>query len=97
MHGMEHRNIRFFGEVQGVGFRATSLRIAQSLDLEGWVANCPDGSVEVDVEANPDQLDLLVRRIRDSVPGRGITRENIVSGPALGTGGRGFHIRRLWC
>ena len=33
------------GRVQGVGFRYSTLRVAAGLDLTGWVANQPDGSV----------------------------------------------------
>ena len=35
------------GRVQGVGFRWFVLREANGLDLEGFVRNLPDGSVEV--------------------------------------------------
>jgi acylphosphatase len=52
------------GRVQGVGFRWFVLRHAQDLGLIGWVANRPDGSVEV-VARGPDdamdRLDILLR------------------------------------
>lgn len=35
------------GQVQGVGFRFATRRVAESLGLDGWVRNLPDGSVEV--------------------------------------------------
>ncbi len=38
------------GDVQGVGFRAHTSRIARSLGITGWVRNREDGSVEVVAE-----------------------------------------------
>lgn len=35
------------GRVQGVGFRWFVLNNAQALGVRGWVANTPDGSLEV--------------------------------------------------
>ncbi|MGD0484013.1 MAG: acylphosphatase [Gemmatimonadales bacterium] len=35
------------GRVQGVGFRWFVLNNAQALGIRGWVANTPDGAVEV--------------------------------------------------
>lgn len=34
------------GRVQGVGYRAFVEREARSRDLQGWVRNCRDGTVE---------------------------------------------------
>ena len=44
------------GRVQGVGFRAACCARALSLGLGGWVRNCTDGSVEVQVEGACHQL-----------------------------------------
>lgn len=43
------RALRFVvrGKVQGVFFRAATLRKAEHLGLDGWVRNMADGSVEV--------------------------------------------------
>ena len=42
------KRVHFFicGRVQGVGYRAWTVRTAKALALTGWVKNCADGSVE---------------------------------------------------
>lgn len=40
-------HIRVFGRVQGVGFRAWTVRQALDLNLKGFVRNRRDGSVEI--------------------------------------------------
>lgn len=42
--------LRFVGEVQGVGFRWTARKIATDLGLSGWVRNEPDGSVSMEIQ-----------------------------------------------
>lgn len=51
------------GRVQGVGFRWFTLRQAEELGLVGWVANLPDGRVEVVAQGATDAL----RRLEDAV------------------------------
>ncbi len=62
------------GRVQGVGFRYFVLRRAQSLDLCGWVANRPDGSVEVLAEGEQSQLDELLELLRHGPTGSYVTK-----------------------
>ena len=48
------------GRVQGVGFRAACAREALRLELQGWVRNRRDGSVELVAAGPQDRLDALV-------------------------------------
>ncbi len=49
------------GIVQGVGFRYSTLRKADSLGLTGYVRNCFDGKVEVVAGGEADRIDQLKR------------------------------------
>jgi len=44
------------GLVQGVAFRANTQKIAQQLNLTGWVRNLPDSSVEIVAEGEEENL-----------------------------------------
>lgn len=61
---MEHRQYRFFGRVQGVGFRYRAYYTASRLGLTGWVQNEPDGSVLMEAQGKPEDLDRLVNDLR---------------------------------
>ena len=55
----------YAGRVQGVGFRATAVALAQEFPVYGWVRNLADGRVEVyaaGTEANLSQLAGLLHR-----------------------------------
>ncbi len=48
------------GRVQGVGFRAFTLKKAQELGLNGWVRNLPTGEVEVEAEGKEMDLEAFL-------------------------------------
>ncbi len=52
--------ILFSGQVQGVGFRWTTERIAAGLPVNGFVRNLRDGRVEVIVSGTPDSVQRLI-------------------------------------
>ena len=54
---MTRRRLLFSGRVQGVGFRYTTVRIAQGWAVTGYVRNLPDGRVEAVAEGTEDELD----------------------------------------
>jgi len=55
--------VRYSGRVQGVGFRMTTVSLADGLNVNGTVRNEHDGTVTLDVEGPKDQLDRLMKRI----------------------------------
>jgi acylphosphatase len=48
------------GRVQGVSFRASTAAEARRLGVAGWVRNRFDGSVELEVEGDPDLVAALL-------------------------------------
>jgi acylphosphatase len=59
---------RISGRVQGVGFRYFVQREASRLNLNGWVRNLADGSVEVYAAGARDRLDKLAAALRSGPP-----------------------------
>lgn len=59
------KHILFYGRVQGVGFRYYSVHRAQQLGLTGWVRNLYDGSVEMEVQGEPEHLEELIQYLQN--------------------------------
>lgn len=75
------------GEVQGVGFRAWTVRRARALGLAGWVRNRRDGAVEILAAGPPEALEGLVAACRIGPPAsvvRSVQHEP--AGPPTGEG-----------
>jgi len=51
---------RVYGKVQGVFFRKSTLEQAIASDIQGWVRNVPDGTVEVHVQGEPEKVQELI-------------------------------------
>lgn len=56
--------LRIQGKVQGVSYRAWTVKQAKSLTIDGWVRNRVDGSVEALVIGEEEQVRELVNRCR---------------------------------
>jgi acylphosphatase len=52
--------VQVHGFVQGVGFRDFLVMAAQQHRLDGWVRNCPDGSVEALVSGPTKAVEIFV-------------------------------------
>ena len=52
------------GRVQGVFFRDTARRRAESAGVAGWVRNTPDGAVEAVFEGDPAAVEQMVEFCR---------------------------------
>lgn len=60
------RHMRFTGRVQGVGFRYRAGYAAKGLGVTGWARNESDGSVEMEAQGTPEQIDRLLVMINRS-------------------------------
>lgn len=63
IQGYHRYSIRFYGRVQGVGFRFTAKYAATSLALTGWVKNLDDGSVLMEIQGSPLRIDKLLMKL----------------------------------
>ena len=63
------KHIVFRGNVQGVGFRYTTHRIAGRYDVTGFVRNLPDGTVEMLAQGPTHEVDRCIDDVRDSFSG----------------------------
>lgn len=61
---MMHLTAKVSGQVQGVGFRATTCHFAEKLHLTGYIRNCVDGTVEMEVEGEKGQLEQLIAKLQ---------------------------------
>ena len=63
------RRVKAHGRVQGVFFRDSTRRAAESRGVSGWVRNCRDGTVEAWFEGEDDAVQSMVEYTRNG-PGR---------------------------
>ena len=61
---MTRWHIIFIGRVQHVGFRYTAYYFTRGLYVTGWVDNLSDGSVEMEVQGPPLQLQKLLSKLK---------------------------------
>jgi acylphosphatase len=63
------RRVIVHGRVQGVFFRDTTRRQAETRGVAGWVRNREDGAVEAAFEGEPDAVEAMLTFCRQG-PGR---------------------------
>jgi acylphosphatase len=77
--------------VQGVFFRDSTRRRADSLGVAGWVRNRPDGAVEAVFEGEPEQVEAMVRFAGEGPAGAAV--EDLEVGEEEPEGIQGFSVR----
>jgi len=85
------KRVRAHGRVQGVFFRDTVRRAAETRGVAGWVSNRGDGTVEAVFEGEPEAVERLVELCRGG-PGRAeVERLEVEEEEPEGLGG--FEVR----
>ena len=60
---MIRKELRFFGFVQGVGFRYRAQYAASACGVTGWVKNEWDGSVYMEVQGSEEQIQRMLHML----------------------------------
>jgi acylphosphatase len=72
------------GRVQGVGYRAFTIRAATERGLVGGVKNCEDGRVELEAEGPKDRITSLIEALKIGPPASRVTDVRVEWLPATG-------------
>ena len=81
-----------FGQVQDVYFRTHAEAEGTKLKLTGWVRNLTDGSVEVVMEGEEENINTMIQWLRHGPPTAKVKRVTIKAERTLGEIGK-FNIR----
>ena len=65
------------GSVQGVFFRSQTKRKAESLDVNGWVRNLPDGRVEAVFEGDEEAVNTMIKFCEHGPRGAYVTKVDV--------------------
>jgi acylphosphatase len=74
---MVRRRVIVHGGVQGVGFRYSLARAAETRGVAGWARNRPDGTLEAVFEGEPEAVESLVRSCREGPRGAEVERVDV--------------------
>ncbi|NYT85993.1 acylphosphatase [Pollutimonas harenae] len=67
-HSLETLLVTISGHVQGVGFRAATVRHAHLQGVKGWVRNLDDGTVQALLQGPHDQVDRMLSWLHHGPP-----------------------------
>jgi acylphosphatase len=85
------RRVLIHGKVQGVFFRDTTRRQAESRGVTGWVDNRSDGSVEALFEGDEDDVEAMIAFCRQGP--RGAEVDGVEVSEEQPEGLSGFEVR----
>ncbi len=85
-------SVRITGRVQGVFFRAETRKAALLVQVDGYVKNMTDGSVQALFQGSRDQIEKMLEWCRDGAPlskVEGVNAQPVAIQPEI----KGFQIR----
>ena len=72
------------GGVQGVGFRWSAREAAQRFGVTGWARNRLDGSVEAEIEGEPEEVERMLTWLRTGPPGADVEAVDVTEADPVG-------------
>jgi acylphosphatase len=72
-------HVTYSGRVQGVCFRMITSELSSGRDVVGYVRNRPDGTVELEAEGHPEQVDEFLQAVERHFSGNisGVKRSTV--------------------
>ena len=89
---MTTKQVIFSGKVQGVGFRYHTKELALGFDVVGWGKNLRDGTVELQVMGEEQEVDDFLAEIIEESELAPLIREHWIREIAPLTDCQGFRI-----
>ena len=86
------RHVEVSGRVQGVFFRAWTEEQAERLNVNGWIRNCANGSVEAHLEGEEGSVNWLIDLIGDGPPSARVANVRVREADLEGS--TAFEVRR---
>lgn len=90
---MKACQVIYTGTVQGVGFRYSVQQITAGYDVQGYVKNLPDRTVELFLQGEEDEIQGMLEAILKSHL-KGFIKKSEVMSAELDTTLTGFKIRQ---
>jgi acylphosphatase len=74
---MVRRRVVVHGRVQGVGFRYSLARAAETRGVAGWGRNRADGTLEAVFEGEPEAVESVIRLCHEGPRGAEVERVDV--------------------
>lgn len=77
----KHLDIKIYGKVQGIFFRATAREQAEKLRIKGFARNESDGSVYIEAEGEKENLDKFIEWCHQGPTLANVEKAEVTEGP----------------